>query len=137
MKHFFIEGSMGPREVVELLPVSKLFLEIDVNLVGEELVDPKPIGPEAVCGVRRGGSTFIRLCRSLLVRNEGTRFASTTTSEPVRGLRPMRPSRTLVVNAPKPRSSTRPPSFSALVISFRTVFTTRSSTTLAVLICRG
>src|SRR5690606_17898805 len=62
-------------------------------------------------------SMFRRSRSSLPVLKNGTHFSSTSTDSPVRGLRPVRAGRFFTEKAPKPRSSTRFPSASAVAIS--------------------
>ena len=84
-------------------------------------------------GPRRRGAAG-RPARPLLTRSRsslpalknGTAFSSTGTASPVRGLRPVRASRRLTVNAPNPRSSTRSPRARAAVISLKIVLTISS-----------
>src|SRR5690606_39658014 len=53
---------------------------------------------------------FSRSRSSLPLLKKGTALAGTSTVSPVRGLRPVRAGRLRTEKAPKPRSSTRPPS---------------------------
>ena len=68
-------------------------------------------------------SSFSRFRSSFDARNAIACFASTSTPSPVRGLRAQRGLRCFVLNAPKPRNSTRSPRLSASVISPNTVST--------------
>ena len=60
---------------------------------------------------------------SRLVLNIGTAFSDTGTWVPSRGFRPVRALRRLTRNMPKPRSSTRSPCASAVVIVSKMVLT--------------
>src|SRR4051812_36868176 len=68
--------------------------------------------PYASLGLRRR-------CMPRLVLKVGTIFSGTATLVPLRGFRPVRASRFLTANTPKPRSSTRSPCASAVVIVSR------------------
>src|SRR3954471_11250918 len=76
--------------------------------------------PYASLGLRRR-------CMSRLVLNIGTTFSDTATLVPSRGFCPVRASRRLTRNMPKPRSSARSPRASAVVIVSKMVLTILST----------
>jgi hypothetical protein len=74
----------------------------------------RPPGSSGLARRRRDYSSAFRRPRSSLpLLKNGTCLARTSTVSPVRGLRPERAGRERTDRAPKPRSSTRPPSSSA------------------------